>query len=54
MFQGAIVETPRSALPYAVVIRRNSAVVRREPANDRAEAGRLLQRLMSSAAADFR
>jgi hypothetical protein len=53
MFQGNIVATPRSVLPYAVVIRRDRAVIRREPAHDRMEAGRLLQRLMANAAADF-
>jgi hypothetical protein len=53
MLQAAVVPTPRSALAYAVVIRRGGDLVRQEPAHSLEDADRLIARLLSQAEADF-
>jgi hypothetical protein len=53
MVKGLVVATPDSALPYAVVIRSDQAIVRREPAYSIDEADRILERLLADARADL-
>ena len=52
MVKGSVVKTPEGALPYAVVIMADDALLRREPAYDRQDADRLLHRLLAAATAD--
>ena len=53
MVKGAVISTPGSALPYAVVVRSSRAIVRSEPAHSMHEADRLLQRLVADVRADL-
>jgi hypothetical protein len=53
MVKGAVIATPNGALPFAVVVRSHSAVVRREPAHTMDEADRLLERLVRDVRADL-
>jgi hypothetical protein len=53
MVKGAVISTPGSALPYAVVVRSSRAIIRSEPAHSMHEADRLLQRLLADVQADM-
>jgi hypothetical protein len=53
MVKGAVISTPGSALPYAVVVRSRRAIIRSEPAHSMHEADRLLQRLLADVQADL-
>jgi hypothetical protein len=53
MVKGVVVATPHSALPYAVVIRSDRTILRREPAYSMDDADRLLERLLADARDDL-
>ncbi len=52
MIQATVVETPTSALAYAVVIRAGQDIIRQKPAHDLDEARRIVARLLAQAEFD--
>jgi hypothetical protein len=53
MVEGVVIATPNGPLPFAVVVKSQRAVVRREPAHTMDEADRLLERLVRDVRADL-